>query len=302
MEIFKLFESTMADLQPGHNIKHLRRDQLLDNYEASAKTLETLVRAKENEIAYRKDLIKMLEESKSVYDSKLAQAKQDYQALKTNVPKAIDFKSIGRLDPSILNERSTTPPMPPPPSPPAAPKGSQPTTQTVSPFQPPAISPSTSNNHHQFLAPNPAPPQPQMPPMLNTGQPPGTSAIPTLISNPTNQMHWTPNSSQSSSRSVDMDISFPVPQDNHENRSSLDRRLSEFLKTFPNISQAGLVPPSNIDTTKPPPGYYTQQTPQAPPAPGLMHQPPLPPPPTSHHINQPHQHHLQHNHQHSSRR
>ena len=293
----------MADLQPGQNIKHLRRDQLLDNYEASAKTLQTLIRAKESEVAYRKDLIRMHEESKAIYDSKLAQSKQDYQTVKGNLPASIDIKAIARLDSSILNERSTTPPMPPPPSPPAKMhKSNQSESSRTSHMQAAAVPSSSSssisndNHHNQMLAP-PLP----IHPLMSANQPPGTST--TQSTNNQSPVLWTPNSSHSSTRSSDFDnIPFPS-QDNHENRTSLDRRLSEFLKTFPNISQPGLVPPTNIDTTKPPPGYYTQQNPQAmvPPPPSL----PLPQPAASmsvHHQQQPQQHHNHHHHHHHQRR
>lgn len=226
MEIFRLFESTMADVQPGHNIKHLRRDQLLDNYEAAAKTLQTLIRAKESEIVYRKDLIKMLEDSKTYHDNRLLQAKQEYHTAKSHIPEGIDLKSISTKSNSV--RRSTTPPLPhslPPPVTPASSTSSQPSL--------------TPANHFQ------------------------SHPIAVLGRNP------------DSARSSDSDLHAPG-SDSDQSRGSLDRRLSEFLKTFPNLTQTGMAPPNNLDhnqlqhqqlqqqrqpqpLTKPTPGYYTQQ-------------------------------------------
>lgn len=188
----------MANVQPGPSIKHLRRDQLLDNYEAAAKTLQTLIRAKESEIAYRKDLIKMLEDSKTYHDSRLLQAKQEYHTAKSHLPEGIDLKS----------KRSTTPPLPPPLT-----------------SQPPPTPSSIASSGH---------------------------------SSETNQIQAQP-TSQSSNKSSDSEMLAH----GGDSRGSLDRRLSEFLKTFP-----GMAPPSHSDQqqtqqqqlTKPPtPGYYTQQ-------------------------------------------
>lgn len=282
----------MADLQPGQNIKHLRRDQLLDNYDANAKTLETLVKAKESEVTYRRDLIKMLEESKQAHEIRLAQIKQEYQLIKTNVPITIDIKTIGRLDPNIVNERSTTPPMPPPLSPPmvqlrdsktqpiqTALTTSTTTATTTMTTQIPL--PPISNNHHQLLGPPPIPGIQPVSQLITSPPPPGSSSQ--------HQM-WTPGQANNSTttqspynKSSELDLSFqPPPLDNqqNDNRGSLDRRLSEFLKSFPGISQAGVAPPSSIDTTKPPPGYYTQQTSQ-------QQQPPATIPPPPHLINGP---------------
>jgi hypothetical protein len=217
MEIFRLFESTMANVQPGHSIKHLRRDQLLDNYEAAAKTLQTLIRAKESEIAYRKDLITMLEDSKIYHDNRLLQAKQEYQTAKSHIPENIDLKSK-----SGSSKRSTTPPLPPP-------------NTSQAPTTPSSVASSHSSAGHgsQYQQPTP----------------------------------------QSLNKSSDSEMHGG---DNHDqNRGSLDRRLSEFLKTFPNLTQTGMAPPSNMEQqqlqppiqplqqqqlAKPTPGYYTQQT------------------------------------------
>lgn len=183
----------MANVQ---STKHLRRDQLLDNYEAAASTLQTLIRAKETEISHRKDLIKMLEESKSFHDNRLQEAKQEYQTAKSHIPEGVDLKSV--------NARSTTPPLPPP------------------------VYQSTSTT----------------PPL-----PTDTTPMPAAFTVP----------SQTPTKSTEFDI--PLPSDNYNNRSSLDRRLSEFMKTFPNLTQAGMAHPNSTDANKPTPGYYTQQPP-----------------------------------------
>lgn len=221
MEIFKLLESTMGSVQPGHSIRHLRRDQLLDNYEAAAKTLQTLIRAKESEITYRKDLIKMMEESKSYHDNRLLQAKQEYQTAKSHLPENFDIKSINVKSNSI--ERSTTPPLPPPS---ITNRQSTETSNTISAYSASQVSATSSNN--QFA-------------------------------------------SQSSTRSgSELDVSMHGGDSHDQNRSSLDRRLSEFLKTFPNLTQTGIQPPPDQHhqsqmAPKPTPGYYTQQPPPPPP-------------------------------------
>jgi hypothetical protein len=233
MEIFRLFESTMANVQPGPSIKHLRRDQLLDNYEAAAKTLQTLIKAKESEITYRRDLIKMLEDSKAYHDAKLLQAKQEYQTAKSHIPENIDLKS-NASKPASLN-RSTTPPLPPPS---------------------------------------------QVPHQLTTT--PSSVASSHSSSTPIGQSYAHPiptTASQSSTKSSDSDFYAHDSDNTDQKRGSLDRRLSEFLKTFPNLTQTGLAPPSNLDQqqlqqhqhqsqqhqqhqfAKPTPGYYTQQPP-----------------------------------------
>ena len=242
MDIFKLYESTMANIQPGHSIKHLRRDQLLDNYEAAAKTLQTLIRAKEGEISHKKDLIKMLEESKVYHDTRLQQAKHEYHTAKSHIPEGVDLKSISVKNQTI--ERSTTPPFPPPPSA---------STITMTPMPVPTSAPPPVPLPVQVPAPAPT-----MIPSLSTPANSGQNA----------------SASQSSMRSSDFDI--PLPSDNYDNRSSLDRRLSEFLKTFPNLTQAGLAPTNNTDATKPSPGYYTHQAqiPTAPPSMELLRFPP----------------------------
>lgn len=251
MEIFKVYESTMANVQPGHSMKHLRRDQLLDNYETAAKTLQTLIRAKENEISHRKDLLKMIEESKTYHDSRMHQAKQEYQTAKSHIPEGLDLKAI-----NVKFERSTTPPMPPPSS----------TLTSI------------------------------------TRPPPASQTLPLQIPLPSSISPTQPPHSVIVTRSSEIDI--PLPSDNYsENRSSLDRRLSEFLKTFPNLNQAGGPATTGNNTTadvsKPTPGYYTQQPPlsTAPPSmellrfppPNMMPPMPLQPPPRPmqnlHHMN-----------------
>lgn len=220
MEIFKLFESTMANVQPGHpSTKDLRRDQILNNYVEATKTLNALIKAKESEISYRRDLIEMLEKSKAIYDNKLIQAKQTYQTAKKNAPESLgaDSKKVPGLDTPTI---STTPPLPP-----------------------------SLNLQSETLA-------------------------------PTNTIPVTGTGTQSSQRSDDS-FDIPLPHETIENRSSLDRRLSEFLKTFPNLTQAGLSPSQN-NNVRPLPGYYTQQLPPPPPmaaAPPLMAMMRFPPPP-----------------------
>jgi len=215
MEIFKLFESTIAEIQPGHvGTKDLRRDQLLDNYDEATKTLEALIKAKENELAYRRDLIDMLEKSKAIYDKKQTRAKLAYQTAKKYAPESLDLRG-----PSKRSSSNTSSPTS------AQPQKSLPVTDPIVPAE---------------------------------------------------------SSLQSSQKSSELDI--PLPSENLENRSSLDRRLSEFLKTFPNLTQAGSAPPSNNNNIKPLPGYYTQQPPPPPPtsiaaAPPIMAMMRFPPPP-----------------------
>lgn len=222
MDIFKLYESTIAKLEPAHpNSKDLRRDQLLDNYDEVTKTLQALIKAKENEIAYRQDLVNMLEKSKTIYDNKLIEANQAYQTAKKHAPNDMDLKITPEKNPenSIVTSSLSTP------------------SSTSTPT-----------------------------PSMITNNPP--------ISNPGSQ-------TSSSQKSSDLDI--PLPSETIESRSSLDRRLSEFLKTFPNLTQAGLAPVSSNNNIKPLPGYYTQQAPPPQPisaaAPPLMAMMRFPPPP-----------------------
>lgn len=64
-EIFKLLEASVANIHPGHSsLRELRRDQLLAQYDKAEKTLRSLIKAKEHEIAYRRSLIDMLEKFK----------------------------------------------------------------------------------------------------------------------------------------------------------------------------------------------------------------------------------------------
>lgn len=228
MEIFKLFESTISNIQPGHpHTKDLRRDQLLDNYDEATKTLEALIKAKENEIAYRRDLISMLDKSKQIYDNKLIEANQAYQTAKKHAPSDLDLKITTRKP----ENSSATPPL-----------SSSSTPTPISTNPPPA-------------------------PNLLAAAPNSNSGSQT----------------SSSLRSSDLDI--PLPSDHIDGRSSLDRRLSEFLKTFPNLTQAGLaLAANNNNINKPMPGYYTQQAPPLPPpvsaeAPPLMAMMRFPPPP-----------------------
>jgi hypothetical protein len=224
MNVFKLYESTIASLEPGHpSTKDLRRDQLLDNCDEVTKTLQALIKAKENEIAYRQGLLDMLEKSKEIYDNKLMKANQAYQIAKKHAPNDMDLKisSEKKLENSIttpsISLASTT---------------STPTTTLINNN----VNPTISNSGSQI---------------------------------------------SSSQKSSDLDI--PLPSESIESRSSLDRRLSEFLKTFPNLTQAGLAPVSSNNNIKPLPGYYTQQAPPPPPisaaAPPLMAMMRFPPPP-----------------------
>lgn len=224
MDVFKLYESTIASLEPGHpSTKDLRRDQLLDNYDEVTKTLQALIKAKENEIAYRQDLLNMLEKSKDIYDNKLIKANQAYQIAKKHAPNDMDLK----ISPDKKSENSIVTP-------------SISTSSTA-----PTPTTTTINNN-----------------------------ITPTISNPGSQ-------TSASQKSSDLDI--PLPSESIESRSSLDRRLSEFLKTFPNLTQAGLAPASSNNDIKPLPGYYTQQAPPPPPisaaAPPLMAMMRFPPPP-----------------------
>lgn len=218
MEIFKLFESTIANIEPGHhNNKHLRRDQLLDNYDAASKTLQTLIKAKENEIAYRRDLVVMLERSKTNYDNKLKQAMEAYEIAKKHAPDSLNIKELTKGTKSDLDTTTS----------------------------------STSSTQSVFATPSNTTPN-----LSNTGSQPNSS----------------------STKNSDLDI--PLPYESNENRSSLDRRLSEFLKTFPNLNQAGLASTStNNNDVKPLPGYYTQQPPPIPAAPPMMAMLRFPPPP-----------------------
>lgn len=239
MEIFKLFESTIPHIQPGHlSTKDLRRDQLLDNYDEATKTLQALIKAKESELAYRRDLVEMLDKSKSTNDNKLKQAKQAYQTAKKYAPDSLDLKSPIKIktESTQANEMSSS----------AIPIiGSSMSRPTTSLSTTPPPLPFTSSTQHQ----------------------------PMMISPTGMKME------QSSQRGSDLDI--PLPTESIESRSSLDRRLSEFLKTFPNLTQAGLAQPSENNLI-PLPGYYTQQQPQPPPitaaAPPMMAMMRFPPP------------------------
>lgn len=239
MEIFKIFESTIANVQPGHHsTKDLRRDQLLDNYDEATKTLQTLIKAKENEIAYRRDLVEMLEKSKTIYDNKLVRVKQAYQTAKKHAPDTLDLKVPSKR---ASNESSSS-----------------------------ALTATTSSNTTFFSSMAAA----------------SSAPIPTIVT--TNSTPNAPSGSQNSSQQQQLmmkghDLDIPLPSESFESRSSLDRRLSEFLKTFPNLTQAGLAPAL--------PGYYTQQPPPPPPpiavTPPLMAMMRFPPPtlipPSTHH-------------------
>lgn len=238
---------------PGHpQTKNLRRDQLVDRYDESIRTLQGLIKAKENEIAYRRSLVDMMEKSKIVYDSRLMKARQTYINLKKQVPDIIDLKNVFGST-SQNNDhplRSTTPPIPPnmltdhlhkPPTSAAAATSSTITTTPSTPSNTPSMAPGLLNNlNNNFPAPQQS------------------------------------TSSQKASLMNDSELgAFSQPADTNssqETRSSLDRRLSEFLKTFPNLTQAGMASPQNSNPNiKPMPGYYTQhQTPPPPPAAPLV--------------------------------
>lgn len=236
MEIFKLFESTIANIEPGHpSNKHLRRDQLLDNYDDASKTLQTLIKAKENEIAYRRDLVVMLERSKTIYENKLKQANQAYETARKHAPDSLNIRELAKNTKSDLDTTTS----------------------------------SSSSSQSVFATP--------------------------IITTPT----LSATSSQPNSIVKGSPLDIPSPYESNENRSSLDRRLSEFLKTFPNLNQADLSQSStNNSDVKPLPGYYTQQQPPPPPpiatAPPMMAMlrfpppplvPPTVPPPPHHHAN-----------------
>lgn len=183
MEIFKLFEATIPEEQSENNssTKDLRREQLIDIYDKTTRSLHTLIQAKENELAYRRDLVEMIEKSRQYYDAKLIEAKKNYQTAKKNLSGQEDV------------DKATT---------------------------------------------------------ANTSSTPSPSSLNT---NPVVGSFVTPASQQSSSRSSDQFDLCP-PTEMTDNRSSLDRRLTELMTAFPNLSQAG----SNTEN-KPSPGYYTQQ-------------------------------------------
>lgn len=206
MEIFKLFEATVANVQPGHSsLKDLRRDQIISQYNEAEKTLQTLIRAKEHEIAYRCDLIDMLERCKQYHDLRMSKARQAYLMAKKHAPDSLDI------------HRSTTPPMSPP----------------------------LTTNDLNFSTPS------------STSQTPSISQTSSVSLAPSTNLPIA--GSQSIHKPFELDI--PLPNDNFENRSSLDRRLSEFLKTFPNMAQSGMTVPGAENNVKPLPGYYTQQPP-----------------------------------------
>lgn len=214
MEIFKLFEATVTRVQPGHpSLKDLRHDQLLDRYNEAEAALQTLIRAKEHEIAYRSDLIEMIEKCKQHHERKLIKARQAYQNAKKQAPDSLDVI------------RSSTPPSPPP----SQLSNSRTEYNTIS----------NITTHSDLPASQPG----TIPQSVNSFS-----------------VESSGSSSQSPHKFSELDI--PIPSDNYENRSSLDRRLSEFLKTFPNLAQSGLAAPgAENSSVKPMPGYYTQQQP-----------------------------------------
>lgn len=232
MDVFKLFESTAPELQDDYtDAKDLRRDQLLDNYDAAVKALQCLIKAKENEVAYRRSLLEMLDQSKNYHDKKLAKAKEALSSVKDYIPDEQKSETPVSLSTTPISSGTT----------PAAP-----TTPGV-----------VTSQSGDKISP------------ISSYRPPGTAA-----------KH--PNS----------DLPIPGPTD----RTSLDNRLTEFLKAYPILSQAGLAAPtsstdsntmnnSNSASVRPSPGYYTQQPPPPPPPNSITAAPPLmammrfPPPP-----------------------
>lgn len=222
MEIFKLLESTIPNVQPGHpRTKDLRRDQLLDKYDEAILSLQTLIKAKESEIVYKRDLIDVLDKCKSKCDNKMISATQNYQLAKKHAPESL-LKEISSKR-SAESQSSTS----------------------------------------------------------------STTAVPTSANATPSGLNLTPASSHQQQQQTvqqlkNSELDIPLPSESMDNRSSLDRRLSEFLKTFPNLTQAGLATPtSNNNNIKPMPGYYTQQPPPPPisSAPPLMAMMRFPPPP-----------------------
>lgn len=169
-EIFKVFEAsstTLKKLKNGfpNNFRNQSRNQIIEHYDEAMRTLQTLIRAKENDILYRKDLISMLERSKIVYDDKSLQSKAAFNNAKRVAPK--DSKV------QIPNSASNS-----------------------------------------------------------------SNAAPLLLN--------------TSSRNKDHDLEIPLPFYNQGSRTSLDRRLSEFLKTFPNHTQTGMTQQQSGTSENPP--------------------------------------------------
>lgn len=245
MDVFKLFESTVPEIQLDYaEAKDLRRDQLLDNYDAAVKALQSLIKAKENEIAYRRALVEMLEQSKA-YLEKKKQAPQ---------------QSIG---------------------------GGEQSPDSIGQYNPEDIFPASKSNTPQSnLSTTP----------ISSGTTPAGPTTPnTLLVSANDHIRSSTSTAQyqpSLVKSGDLDLPTTIPP---PDRTSLDNRLSEFLKTYPILSQAGLTAPqtstadnnqlinSNNDM-RPSPGYYTPQHPQ--PTGGTITNPPplmammrFPPPP-----------------------
>lgn len=233
MDIFKLFESTVPEIQLDHNeAKDLRRDQLLDNYDAAVKALQCLIKAKENEIAYRRALVEMLEQSKAYYDKKSCDTLE-------NVGKYIPDQTL------TLDKRSETP------------------------------------QSNQSTTPK------------SSGNTPAAPTTPSTIVSSQSGDHRSSASNYQPAKNSDLDLSIHQPA--APDRTSLDNRLTEFLKTYPILSQAGISGPAtsttdnnminNSNNVRPSPGYYTQQPPPPPPPSSMTAAPPLmammryPPPP-----------------------
>lgn len=246
-EIFKLLEATIANVHPGHiGNKDLRRDQLLVQYDEAEKTIQSLIKAKEHEITYRKDLIDMLDKCKIFYDTKMMRARHAYQAARKHASESLN-----------LHRTTTTPPLPPP----------QNNSNKNNDLNTTNSSTGSSNISISYPIMTTQSIQQQRQPVLQQ-----------TLSGYT-MMPVTEISPQKSGDQMDMSMA----SDNFESRSSLDRRLSEFLKTFPNLAQPGIANTSGDSSdVKPLPGYYTQQpTSQMPglnPAPPMMAMLRFPPP------------------------
>lgn len=275
MEIFKLFESTIANCEPGHpSNKDLRRSQLLDNYEEAIDTLKLLIKAKETEVSYRRDLVDMLDKSKLFYDNKLTQARQSYINAKKQAPESLDIKSLSSTNVIIKKSSSdvisTTPPHPPPlqQQQPSSLQQQQSTTQLVG--APVGITITGTTTSTTPLTGTPSTPQTMISTPNNFSSGSNASGRGPLMSSSSS-------SQKSSTGGFNDSLDIPLPSsESQESRSSLDRRLSEFLKTFPNLTQAGLAPPvTNNNSVKPLPGYYTQQPPPPPPPPIVAATPPI---------------------------
>lgn len=176
-EIFRAFEASSSVLKKLHTDKPGQQPQSKLAYEdkvVAVQALLALIKAKETEIAYRKQLILMLQKSKITFEDELQQAKTNYASLK------------------------------------------------------------------------------RLTPQQSTQNPSGTGNT----------------------------------EEQAQSQGSLDRRLSEFLKTFPNLSQTGQDNSRSGDQPQqiPPmqPGYYTQHPPPmltSLPAPSIMAMMSVPPPP-----------------------